>query len=327
MTPHKQNTVKMALIGAGVFGQHYLRKCISFPSIDFIGFYDTNTQNSQNLATQTKQKFWPDLSKLLAQVDAVIIASPAQSHAQHALQALQANCHVLIEKPMCTSIQDGEAIISYALEHNLRVQVGHQERFVVQACGLDTVEVRPLRAHFIRHCMAQPSSALQVKLRGHDVSVCLDLMTHDLDLALWLWGQDAGFQKIECTASPSCSYHTVQAWGHLTSFELECHFSSNRLARQNQRSLHLIYPPEFCQEKDVGQPAEVQIDFLAKTIYHNTVFTLTTDFGENLQARDSLGASLQAFVDSVIEGKQSFISPQDGLKAVQAALAIETLAC
>src|SRR5205085_9851248 len=106
------------------------------------------------------------------------VASPAIHHAEGVLAALKAGRHVYVEKPLAVTLEDADKILALAAERRLVVAVGHQERVVSQAMGLFDIPEQPLRLEAIRRGTAST--------RNLDVSATLDLMIHDIDLALAL---------------------------------------------------------------------------------------------------------------------------------------------
>ncbi len=105
-------------------------------------------------------------------------------------KALEAGVHVYSEKPLAITIADGHAMVDLAAEKGLVLACGHQERAVFEAMGLYDVPERPLRLEAVRNGTAST--------RNLDVSVVLDLMIHDLDLAQSLAGagRDAGHRPL-----------------------------------------------------------------------------------------------------------------------------------
>ena len=136
--------VKIGLIGAGVFAGYHANKLAAHPRIDFIGVIDKDITAAKSLADVHTTKSLT-LKALLKQSEAVVIASPATTHGGIAIQALKAGCHCLIEKPIATNPDDVDEIVALQASQNLVVQVGHQERMVLRAIGLDRVIERPIK--------------------------------------------------------------------------------------------------------------------------------------------------------------------------------------
>jgi len=136
--------LKIGIVGAGVFGRYHAGKCAAHREIDFMGIYDHSYARSVEVGGAHKAKGYSSFDALLGDIEALIIASPAISHGLFAIEALRAGVHCLIEKPIAATLSEAEKIVELAEAKNLLVQVGHQERFVIQAIGLDKVTERPI---------------------------------------------------------------------------------------------------------------------------------------------------------------------------------------
>ena len=294
--------LKIAVIGAGVFGGYHANKCAAHPRVDFIGIYDPDNERAKTQALKHGVQAFDDFQAMLAQVQAVVIASPADTHGEMALAALESDKHCLIEKPVAATLKDAARIVELAKENSLTVQVGHQERFVAKAIGLNKLSERPSK--IVSRRMSKYSE------RGTDVSVSLDLMTHDLDLVMMLMGAlpkaVRGETRTEKSAAPDV------AKGELTFENGTATLIASRLEDDFSRTMDITYPS-----------GTVSIDFNAKTLTHDTPFELNENFGDDPAAKDSLGAASNAFIEAVLDGKAVPITAQDGYNALKLALAID----
>ena len=297
-----EKKLRVGVVGAGVFGGYHAGKCKSHPRIDFAGIYDPNSERLRAAADKFQTTGHSDYASLLGDVDAVIIAAPASEHGGAALAALGAGRHILIEKPIADTVDVATKIVEEAATRDLIVQVGHQERFVLKAIGLDRIEETPVSITGHRR---SPYSE-----RGTDVSVTLDLMSHDLDLVLWLMGKDPvaieGESKCVRSSAPDMAY------ANLTFASGKASLEASRVEEESSRMMSITYPS-----------GKVDIDFNAKTLVHDTPFDLNAEFGDDPMARDSLGAATHAFVEAVLDGKPVPITGGNGLRALRAALQVD----
>lgn len=294
--------VKIAVIGAGVFGGYHANKCATNIRAEFVGIYDPDIARAKIHAEKHGVQAFDNFQAMLAKTDAVVIASPADTHGAMALTALEFGKHCLIEKPVASTLKEAAQIVKLAAEKNLIVQVGHQERFVAKAIGLDKLPQSPI--NIVSRRMSTYSQ------RGTDVSVALDLMTHDLDLVLMLMGDlpntVRGRTRTEKSEFPDFSQ------GELTFENGTATLTASRLEEDFSRTMEITYPS-----------GEVHIDFNAKTLTHNTPFDLNADFGEDPSAKDSLGAASEAFIAAVLDGTPVPVTAEDGYNALKLALAID----
>lgn len=297
-----KKSLKIAVIGAGVFGGYHANKCAANPRADFVGIYDPDITRAKQQADKHGVDAFDNFQSMLAKCEAVIVASPADTHGAMAITALEFGKHCLIEKPIAATIKDAAIIVALAKDKKLIVQVGHQERFVAKAIGLDRLRQSPI--HITSNRMGKFSK------RGTDVSVSLDLMTHDLDLVLMLMGQlpeqVTGQTRMEKSGFPDYSR------GELSFENSTATLTASRLEDDFSRTMDIAYPS-----------GEVHIDFNAKTLTHNTPFDLNADFSEDPSAKDSLGAASNAFIEAVLDGAPIPVTAEDGYNALKMALCID----
>ena len=294
--------VKIGIIGAGVFGNYHAQKIALNEHAKLVGFYDANSQKSSKRAKAHNCQFFLELQTLLDRVDAVIIASPASAHYNDGLRALKAGKHCLIEKPLATCANEAENLIQIAEAKNLVLQVGHQERFVLKAIGIDKIKVRPLSIKTQRFSPFSP--------RGTDISVTLDLMIHDIDLAIWLMGSSPDLIK-----SYSHSLVTDQSDMSLAFLDFgvgKARLDANRDAVQSKRKLSIEYPQ-----------GRIQLDFLTKICENTTPFGINEGFITDMRAQDPLRAADDAYISAIRNGTPICVTGQDGLIALQTALKID----
>jgi len=296
------NKLKIGVVGAGVFGGYHANKCAEHPRTEFIGIYDSDTVRAKAGAAKHDVEAFETYEAMLADTEAVVIACPAKFHGQMAIQALEAGKHCLIEKPIAAMLSEAERIVALANEKPLIVQVGHQERFVAKAIGLDRISEHP---QCITACRMGKFSD-----RGTDVSVTLDLMTHDIDLVLMLMDEmpdSVSGQSIRVKSNTPDAARAEFGFG-----EAKAVLEASRAEDEFRRMMDIIYPS-----------GTVRIDFNAKTLTHNSPFDLSPDFGNDPVAKDSLGAASNAFIEAVLDGKPVPITALDGYNALKLALIID----
>lgn len=298
--------LKAGVAGAGVFGGYHARKYQQSEAVELVGVYDRGTGRALELANQTGVRGfeageWDDF---VDQLDVLTVAAPAVAHASLAVRAIERGVHVYVEKPIAPSIQEAEAIIAAGAENARVVACGHQERVIFEAMGLFSAPEVPLRIEAIRQ---GPWTG-----RSTDISVVLDLMIHDLDLALSLGGD----QVTSLTAQGRALKGSLadQSKAEIT-FEsgMVAAFEASRAAEGRKRTMRVIYPS-----------GEIEIDFLERTFRNTTPFSLDPGFAETPRGADPLGASVSDFLDAVrgIRGRPA-VTGEEGARALALALAID----
>ena len=168
--------LKIGVLGAGHLGKIHLKCIQEITEFDLIGFYDPNEENARKTAEEFGIKLWNSLDELIDAADVVDIVTPTVSHFDCASRSLKKCRHVFIEKPVVTTLDEARELIKIAGEANVKVQVGHVERFNPAFLAAESMFDRPM---FIEsHRLAQFNP------RGTDVPVILDLMIHDIDIVL-----------------------------------------------------------------------------------------------------------------------------------------------
>lgn len=147
------------------------------------GIHDASAARAADVASQLGIPAAPTLAALLDDVDAVTIAVTTPEHFGVAKQAIARGKHVLIEKPLTTTLEEADELLELARRNGVVVQTGHVERF--------NRSVRAALPHVDSPRFIQSDRLAPFNLRGSDVAVVLDLMIHDIDLVLTLVGSDA----------------------------------------------------------------------------------------------------------------------------------------
>jgi predicted dehydrogenase len=297
-------TLRGGVIGAGVFGGHHARQYARLPGVALAAVMDPHPDRAAALAEPLGAQAFTDLQAFLAAVDVVTVASPAGFHAEQAIAALAAGKPVYVEKPIAVSLEEAEAVLAAARAAGLPVACGHQERVLFKVIGLFDIPEQPLRLEALRH--GPPSE------RSLDVSVVLDLMVHDLDLALALSAAEPVTVEGEGSIAASGSWDTARAE---VTFDdgFTAVFDVSRQAVARQRTMRVVYPS-----------GEVEIDFLTRAFRNTTPYPLNVDFADTPAAQDTLAASIEAFLQAVRgETPAPLVGAADGTKALDLALAVE----
>lgn len=166
--------IKCAVIGTGYLGRFHAQKYQMLPNAELIGVCDINADACQAVATELQVPAYLDYTQLFGTVEAVSIAATTSKHYDIAKHCLEQGIHVLIEKPITETVEQADILIKLAQKNNLKLQVGHLERFNSARLALDNYLKKPL---FIESERLAPFNP-----RGTDVNVILDLMIHDIDI-------------------------------------------------------------------------------------------------------------------------------------------------
>jgi len=292
------------VIGAGVFGGHHARQYARLPGVVLSAVMDPHVERAVALAVPLGGRAFVDLDAFLESVDVVTIASPAAVHAAQALAAIAAGKPVYVEKPIAVTVADAEAIHAAGRAAGLVVACGHQERALFQAVGLFDIPEQPRRLEAVRHGL--------VSERNLDVSVVLDLMIHDLDLALALTDAQPVSAEGEGTIDGKVSWDVACAE---VTFDdgFTATFDVSRRAAERRRTMKVTYPS-----------GEVAIDFLARTFRNTTAWPLNPNFADTPAAKDTLAVAVESFLAAVRgEALAPLVGARDAARALDLALGVE----
>jgi len=181
--------VRVAVIGVGSMGRNHARVYHEMSDSDLVAVSDTDLTLVSSVADIYAVPVFSHYADMLRKMkpDAVSIAVPTAFHEEVAMAALEAGAHVLIEKPIAATLEEGERLIERAKQFNLKLMVGHIVRFnpAIQELKRKLQEGELGRIFQIVGRRVGPFPA-----RVRDVGVVVDLATHDLDLMRFLTGSD-----------------------------------------------------------------------------------------------------------------------------------------
>jgi predicted dehydrogenase len=294
--------LRAGVIGAGVFGGYHAEKYAALPGVTLAGVYDHHLVHAEALARRCGGRVFVSEAELIAAVDIVSVATPAVAHAGPALAALAAGKPVYVEKPLAASAQDAARIAELAARQGLVAACGFLERAGLAAMGLFDIPERPTLLEAVRLGLPGP--------RNLDVSVVLDLMIHDLDLALALEPSEPAMVEADGAAVANDTLDRVDAEAEFDG-GFVARFRASRIAERVERTLRVVYPS-----------GEVRVDFVTHAFSNTTPFALDPNFAE--AAKDKLSVSLAAFV-AAVRGERAapLATARDGARALDLALAVE----
>lgn len=302
-----QGKVRVGVIGAGVFGGYHAQKFASSEHADFVGVFDLNAEAAGKVVAKAgKGELFTTFEAIAVACDALVIATPASTHAMLTRKALEAGKHALVEKPLALTGVEARALAKMALERDLVLSVGHQERLVFEAMGLFSTGERPKRVEGVRMGPASPEG------RCEDVSVVFDLMIHDLDLTAELFGGEvkgadgAGFSAHTRLLDQASAELMFANNGHAK-------LTASRCAEKRERWMKIEYAS-----------GTVEIDFITRKVKNTTRFDIRADVSEILP--DPLKAADEAFLAAIQGRAAPVITGGVGARAAAMAEMVETCA-
>lgn len=183
-----KNPIHVAVIGVGAMGKNHARVYSELNGTKLVAVADID-ETGAKIAEKYNCKFYKDYKEMLKKenIDAVSIAVPTKFHKEIAIDAINTKKHVLVEKPITDNINDAKEIIKAAKENNIKLMVGHVERFnpAVQRLKeiIDEGRLGKLTSMIARRVGLFPP-------RIKDANVIIDLAVHDIDIFHYLIGSE-----------------------------------------------------------------------------------------------------------------------------------------
>ncbi|MFZ4546199.1 MAG: Gfo/Idh/MocA family oxidoreductase [Bacteroidales bacterium] len=168
--------LKIGVIGVGHLGKIHIKCIREIPEYQLVGFYDKVSENALAVSKEFGIKSFDSMQELVKMVDVIDIVTPTLAHFEIAAYALKQFKHVFIEKPIVATAEEAQKLVDIAREANVKVQVGHVERFNPAMIAAFPFIDNPMFIEVHRLSSFNP--------RGTDVPVILDLMIHDIDIVL-----------------------------------------------------------------------------------------------------------------------------------------------
>jgi predicted dehydrogenase len=269
-----------------------------------VGVVDSDPERAAQAAAEHNCLTFATLSELKGNVDAAVVAVPTSLHADVGCELLESGIDVLVEKPIAADLASARRLVDTAAEHERILQIGHLERFNPAVAALKKIKTIPLFFEIHRLSLFSP--------RSLDVDVVLDLMIHDLDIVLDLAG--ALPEEIRA-AGISILSEKVDIANVRLAFPGGCvaNLTASRVSTERVRKLRLFQPHQY-----------ISLDYQKQEAVAFTVSGNQQIGFQPLMAvkEEPLRLEVEAFLEAVANRTRPLASGEDGLRALEVALAI-----
>jgi virulence factor len=233
----------------------------SLRHVQVVGIADLDASRGQAVAAQYETRYFEDHRQLLDEIDAVSIATTTPAHFDLAMEALGQGVHMLIEKPLTETLEQGELLVDEAERRNLVLQVGHIERFNPAFMELKNV-TEGMRLIAINVRRLSPFD-----LSNTDVDVIRDLMIHDLDLVADLVGTHLEGDLVADLVGTHLE--GINAWGRSISTGAIDHAVANLSFRDGP--IATLFASRITEQKVrmievIAEGAYIEADLLGKSV-------------------------------------------------------------
>ena len=296
--------LRAAVIGVGHLGRFHARKYVALDDVELVAVCDLDRRRAREVAAVHDSRPVFDHRELAGQVDAVTIAADTSAHFDLARYFLDNGVHVLVEKPMTATSAEGRELTRLAERNDLRLQVGHVERFNP---ALLAARERLSSVQFIECHRLAP-----FQRRGADVNVVLDLMIHDLDLILSLLGSRPVSVSAVGIAVLTDSADIANARIEFDTGAI-ANVTASRVSTATQRKFRVFHEGQYLSI-DFGE-GEVQLISRTETADRPVL----QEDRWSLEKGDALLAEVRSFCNAIRTRSPCEVSGHDGVLALEVA--------
>jgi len=318
-------TIQIGVVGTGHLGNFHLKQLKGIPHFTIAGLFDSDPIRAMEMSKRYDVESFSSVRDLLQKAEAISIVTPTPYHYEIGNLALEADCHLFIEKPITNNIDHAGRLLNKAEKLNKIIQVGHIERFNPAFTVLKNLDNQP---RFIEaHRLAEFNP------RGNDVPVILDLMIHDLDIILSLVKSEIKDIRANGVKVVSSTEDIANA---RLEFENGCvaNLTASRISQKVMRKMRLF------QEEDY-----ITIDFHNGILEEYKICAEAPEFGEtdqvieldgrekkyvlyrkpNVPKHDALKEELIHFAHSIQNAKKLETDGESAAQALSIALKIQKI--
>ncbi|MCE3282563.1 MAG: Gfo/Idh/MocA family oxidoreductase [Chitinophagaceae bacterium] len=309
--------LKVGVFGVGHLGKYHLNNWKEIEGVKLVGFYDPNEVNAKEVVAHYGLKRFTDADKLIDSCDAIDIIAPTNFHFELCEKAIRKGKHVFVEKPLANTIEEGKELVKMVREANVKMQVGHVERFNPAYMAVKDMQLNPMFIEVHRLAQFNP--------RGTEVSVILDLMIHDIDIILSLVPSDV---KQISASGVAVMTDTPDIANVRIEFNNGCvaNLTSSRISMKKMRKMRMFQKDayigiDFLQKKTEiirlqGEADKNAFSFELETPSGKKTIAVTSPEIKDVNA---IRMELESFASSIINNTPTAVTEIDGYLAMEVA--------
>ncbi len=304
--------VRVAVIGVGELGSRHARLYSELDTAELIGVADIASDRCRHISEQYGVRGVTDFKELIADVQAASVAVPTVEHEGITMALLDAGVHVLVEKPIAPTVDEALRMTTLAREKNLRLAVGHTERYNP---GVEAVLAQVKDPRFIDvHRLGSFSP------RSLDIDVVLDLMIHDLEGVRALVGREV--VSVEAVGVPVLTPKVDIANARLK-FDggAVANITASRVSQEIIRKLRVFERDRYVSLDYQSQEA-VRFQLVPNSDAGDGGRPNIQKDDLNVQNEEPLRRELEDFLDAVATGREPRVGGEDGRAALELALRV-----
>lgn len=298
-----ETKIRCGVVGVGSLGQHHARIYGQLPNVEFVGVFDQSADRAREITKAHGGAVFESPADLARECEAMSVVVPTDLHAEVAIPLMEAGCHVMIEKPICSSLEDAKRVLAVAVANQRMVQVGHIEHFNPVMSYLEENVRDPLYLTADRLAPFTP--------RGTEVGVVLDLMIHDIGIIQQL-------VRSPITRMDAVGVSVLTGKEDIANARLE--FAGGCVANINTSRVSSKKVREIRVFQESGY---LSLNFMEQT--GHLVRKSATGLEQEaipIEKEEPLKLELAAFVECVLERRNPKVSGEAGMMALEVAMRV-----
>jgi predicted dehydrogenase len=298
--------LRVGVIGAGVMGYNHARVLAGLPDVTLVGIADPLAAHRTRAEQMLDCKTFATVEELLdAGIDAVTIAAPTHLHRDVSLACIARKIHVLVEKPIASSVEEGHEIVNAAKKAGVTLMVGHVERFNPAVAAIkQAIKDEEILSIAITRVGPFPP-------RMSNVGVVIDLAVHDIDLIRWFTESDIVDVQPQL-ASAVAEREDIALLQFRTASGVLAHINTNWLTPFKARNVTVATRGKYVQGDLLTRQVTECFGFQRDGSYSMRHLSVGHD--------EPLRAELLAFLDAVRTGNAPAVTGEEGVASLEIAI-------
>jgi predicted dehydrogenase len=301
-----QKPVRVGVVGVGIMGFNHARVLADLPNVELVGVADPDRSQAMRVGKALGCEAVASHKNLIdLGIDAVVIAAPTHLHHMIAIECISAGLHVLVEKPIAPSVEEGRQIVASARTKGVKLMVGHVERFnpSVQTIKQAIKGERILSIGIARVGPFPP--------RMSNVGVVIDLAVHDIDLIRWFTESDIVEVQPQLS-SVRATREDIALLQFRTASGVLAHINTNWLTPFKARTVHIATHDKYVIGDLLTRQVTECFGFQPDGSY--SMRHLSVGYAEPLRSE------LLAFTDAVRNGTETAVTGEEGVASLEIAI-------
>jgi predicted dehydrogenase len=301
-----QKPVRVGVVGVGIMGFNHARVLADLANVELVGVADPDRSQAMRVGKALGCEAVASHKNLIdLGIDAVIVAAPTHLHHPIAIDCIGAGLHVLVEKPIAPSVEEGRQIVASARTKGVKLMVGHVERFnpSVQTIKQAIKGERILSIGITRVGPFPP--------RMSNVGVVIDLAVHDIDLIRWFTESDIVEVQPQLS-SVRAKQEDIALLQFRTESGVLAHINTNWLTPFKARTVHVATHDKYVIGDLLTRQVTECFGFQPDGSY--SMRHLSVGYAEPLRSE------LIAFVDAVRNGTEPAVTGEEGVASLEIAI-------